>query len=198
MRVVDRGDFTGRSNAYSDRPQGIGYNATISAPHMHGYALEWLEEYLRPGSRVLDVGSGSGYLTVSFALMLGPDAPGKVVGIDHVPQLVDDSIGNIRKSWSRLLDSGSVEMITGDGRNGYPAHAPYNAIHVGAAAPTIPEPLIQQLAPGGRMVIPVGPQGQPQAIYFVDKDTSGQVKQTRKLGVSYVPLTSKSQQCAGY
>ncbi len=89
-------------------------------------------------------------------------------------------------------------MIVADGRYGVPGHAPYTVIHVGAATATIPEPLVEQLAPGGRMVIPVGPQGAAQAIFFIDKDLQGNVTQTRKLGVSYVPLTSKSQQCAGY
>jgi protein-L-isoaspartate(D-aspartate) O-methyltransferase len=89
MRIVDRGDFTPPSQAYMDRPQTIGFNATISAPHMHGYVLEWLHDYLTPGAQVLDVGSGSGYLTICMALMLGHDASaGKVIGVDHVPELV--------------------------------------------------------------------------------------------------------------
>ena len=161
---------------------------------MHGYALEWLAGHLHPGSNALDVGSGTGYLTLAMALMVGPDAPGVVVGIEHIPELVSDSIRNLRTNWSHLLDSGKIHMVAGDGRAGYPSHAPYSAIHVGAAAPSIPDALIDQLAPGGRMVIPVGPNGGSQSIMFVDKDQSGRVSQSRELGVSYIPLTEKSKQ----
>jgi protein-L-isoaspartate(D-aspartate) O-methyltransferase len=70
MRTVDRGDFYHGSGAYDDCPQPIGYNATISAPHMHAYCLEWLSDVLVPGAKVLDVGSGSGYLVAAFFEMI--------------------------------------------------------------------------------------------------------------------------------
>ena len=141
MSTIDRGDFI-QTQPYKDCPQKIGFNATISAPHMHCYALEWLVGHLNPGSNALDVGSGTGYLTLAMALMVGQDTPGVVVGIEHIPELVSDSVRNIRTNWAHLLDSGKIHMVAGDGRAGYPSHAPYSAIHVGAAAPSIPEDLI--------------------------------------------------------
>lgn len=81
MLAVDRGDFCSVA-PYADTPQSIGHNATISAPHMHAHALELLRDQLHPGARVLDVGSGSGYLAACMALMVGPT--GHVVGIEHI------------------------------------------------------------------------------------------------------------------
>ena len=81
-----------------------------------------------------------------------------------------------------------------DGREGWPPHAPYHAIHVGAAAARIPEALIEQLAPGGRMIIPVGPAGGFQEYVQVDKDESGRVHRKSLFGVGYVPLTSAEEQ----
>ena len=80
-------------NPYQDSPQSIGYAATISAPHMHAHALEQLKDHLFPGAQVLDVGSGSGYLTTCMAHMVGPT--GCVVGIDHMKELVDMSQKNL-------------------------------------------------------------------------------------------------------
>lgn len=197
MRLVDRGQFVQRheSSAYSDCPQSISFGATISAPHMHAYALEWLSTFIRPSAKVLDVGSGSGYLTACFAVML--EGHGKVYGIEHIPELVDFSIQNIIRSFPSFIESGIVSIRTGDGRLGLAEGGLYQAIHVGAASPTIPQTLIDQLSPGGRMVIPVGEQGTSQSIYLVDKDSSGIVKKTRALAVSYVPLTSKELQSKG-
>jgi protein-L-isoaspartate(D-aspartate) O-methyltransferase len=85
MRAVDRGDFYHGAGAYEDCPQAIGYNATISAPHMHAFALEWLKDVLVPGAKVLDVGSGSGYLCAAFYEMT--ERKGKIVGIEHIEEL---------------------------------------------------------------------------------------------------------------
>ena len=99
MLEVDRAEFTlSRHGAYYDSPQFIGYGATISAPHMHAFALESLQSYAQNG-KVLDVGSGSGYLTVCFA-KLGAK---QVHGVEHIEQLVDWSISNILKSHSDLI-----------------------------------------------------------------------------------------------
>mmetsp|Transcript_7335 Transcript_7335/g.13585 ORF Transcript_7335/g.13585 Transcript_7335/m.13585 type:complete len:219 (+) Transcript_7335:44-700(+) len=184
MKAVDRVNFVRRqdSSAYADCPQYLGFGATISAPHMHAYALEWLQQHIVPNSTVLDVGSGSGYLTACFALML--EGQGKVYGVEHIPELVDFAIHNLERSFPAMLRDGLVEIVAGDGRLGLPDHGPYNAIHVGAASSVIPQALIDQLAPGGRMVIPVGEQGETQAIYFVDKDHSGKLRKTKTLAVS--------------
>ena len=107
MVAVDRGNYC-RTDPYRDKPQGIGYNVTLSAPHMHAHALELLKDHLKPGMNALDVGSGSGYLTACMALMVGED--GKVIGVDHIKELVDWSGDNIIKdklglSWAKLWTS---------------------------------------------------------------------------------------------
>ena len=86
MMQVDRSDFT-RIGPYEDRPQPINYNVTISAPHMHAYCLELLKDHLKEGGRALDVGFGSGYLTVAMSKMMGDK--GVVVGIEHIKELCD-------------------------------------------------------------------------------------------------------------
>ncbi|MCP9264835.1 Protein-L-isoaspartate(D-aspartate) O-methyltransferase [Dirofilaria immitis] len=191
MLKVDRGDFTSIM-PYGDHPVSIGYGATISAPHMHASSLELLKDHLKEGDRALDVGSGSGYLTACMAIMVG--RTGKVVGIDHIQALVDDSKRNIKKHHEDLLTDRRIILVKGDGRKGYEKEAPYTAIHVGAAAPEIPTELIKQLAKGGRMLIPVGPEGGPQRFVQVDKDTNGNVTQKNLMGVSYVPLTDEQHQ----
>lgn len=99
--------------------------------------MELLENQLKEGHKALDVGSGSGILTTCFAHMVG--SSGKVVGIDHIQQLVDWSISNVQKNHKDLLESGRVKLVVGDGRLGYPQDGPYHAIHVGAAAPELPQ-----------------------------------------------------------
>uniref|UniRef100_A0A8R1XZH1 Protein-L-isoaspartate(D-aspartate) O-methyltransferase n=2 Tax=Onchocerca TaxID=6281 RepID=A0A8R1XZH1_ONCVO len=190
MLRVDRADFCPR-NPYLDNPEPIGSNATISAPHMHAAALERLKDHLTEGDKALDIGSGSGYLTTCMAYMVG--ATGKVVGVEHIRQLVDLSISNIKKNHAGLLE-GRVLIVEGDGRKGFPQYAPYNAIHVGAAAPNVPDELLNQLAPGGRMLIPVGAAHADQRFLQVDKDGKGKVTVNDLMGVVYVPLTNKENQ----
>lgn len=191
MKSVDRGDFVSY-NPYKDSPQSIDYQATISAPHMHAYALEMLKDHLQEGMTALDVGSGSGYLSVCMSKLIG--GKGKVVGIEHIKELVDFSIRNTKKSNDDLLKSGQLEYVLGDGRLGFPSVAPFDAIHVGAAAAEVPQPLLDQLKPGGRLVIPVGPQGGSQHLMRYDKTMEGKIEKTSLMGVMYVPLTSKEKQ----
>lgn len=147
---------------------------------------------LKEGARVLDVGSGSGYLAVCFAHLVKPS--GKVIGIDHVEGLVELSLRNTRKSNSALLDEGILQLVCGDGRQGWPAAAPYDVIHVGASGPEIPAALLEQLAPGGILMMPVGSE-YTQNIRIVTKNEMGEVSSERDhVPVRYVPLTSKDLQ----
>lgn len=192
MCFVDRGNYTDPRYAYIDSPQGIGYGATISAPHMHAYVLELLEERLHNGARALDVGSGSGYLTACMAKLLGPK--GLVIGIEHIPELREFATENIQRDNPELLRDGCIELVVGDGRLGYPEKAPYDAIHVGAAAKEMPQALIDQLAPGGRLVLPMGPENSDQTLIQIDKTLDGKIKKRSLTSVVFVPLTSKEKQ----
>jgi protein-L-isoaspartate(D-aspartate) O-methyltransferase len=156
---------------------------------MHGYALDKLEAFLQPGMKALDIGSGSGYLTGCMASMVG--FSGKAVGVEHIHELVDSSIRNLQKSHS---DYNQVEFVEGDGRIGYEKEAPYDCIHVGAAAPVTPQVLLSQLKSPGRLFIPVGKQGEDQWIIIYDKDEHGNVTENKWLGVKYVPLTDVKNQ----
>jgi len=195
MKNVDRKNYcVDPSSAYEDSPQRIGFNATISAPHMHAHAAENLLSSLPAadfqGGAILDVGSGSGYLTAVFH-HLAPHAT--VVGIEHIQGLVEMSKENLKKDGVKLgAVEGGVEIVCGDGREGSPKHAPFQIIHVGAAAPEIPQPLIDQLAKPGRMFIPVGTE--QQDIWQVDKSATGEVTKQKLFGVRYVPLTDAKKQ----
>ncbi|KAL2862903.1 protein-L-isoaspartate O-methyltransferase [Aspergillus lucknowensis] len=205
MMAVDRAHYA-PSRPYSDSPQPIGHGATISAPHMHGHACEYLINYLRPGSRVLDIGSGSGYLTHVFANLVvdvssSEGLRGQVIGVDHIQGLVDLASHNMRKSEDgrKLLESERVKFFKADGRRGWPEGAPYDAIHVGAAAQELHPLLVEQLRAPGRMFIPVNAEaeqgslagvfGGGQYIWVVDKKEDGSVHKEKVFQVSYVPLT---------
>ena len=108
------------------------------------------------------------------------------------PHQVKDSINNVNALDPSLIKSGRVKLVAGDGRKGYPDGAPYMAIHVGAAAPDTPHVLLEQLAPGGRMVVPVGPEHGDQYLVQYDKEADGTVKRKALMGVRYVPLADRS------
>ncbi len=188
MEDVDRGFFVVASDqgtaAYRDQPQSIGSRATISAPHMHAYCLELLTDHCKPGARVLDVGSGSGYLTAVLAAMVAGEG-GRDIGVEHIDKLVAWSLSNLKKDpkAAALVREGALEIHAADGRLGWPAEAPYDAIHVGAAAPEVPVDLTRQLKPGGRLVIPVGEEGQSQSLVVIDKREDGTLDRRRVMGV---------------
>ncbi|KAK4960295.1 hypothetical protein LTR10_003189 [Elasticomyces elasticus] len=187
MDGVDRAHYAPYA-PYEDSPQTIGHRATISAPHMHAAACESLLPYLRPGARVLDIGSGSGYLTHVLAELVKPG--GKVVGVEHIQPLVEMGTANTRKSAEGrdLMDSGGIRYVKADGRLGWPQDAPYDAIHVGAAAAGFHQALIDQLKAPGRLFMPVE-EDHMQHIYVIDKKEDGTVTKTKDMGVRYVPLT---------
>jgi protein-L-isoaspartate(D-aspartate) O-methyltransferase len=186
LRAVDRAYFCPVA-PYVDAPQRLAANATISAPHMHAHALALLAAHLRPGTVALDVGAGSGYLSAAMAEMVAGEPGAMVVAVEHVPELAEYARQNIARGCSPVIKE-CIKVVASDGRYGAPNYAPYGAIHVGAATPSIPQPLIDQLARGGRMVCPVGPEGGDQFLTVVDKKGDDTIETTRAFAVRYVPL----------
>ena len=147
MSRVPRHEFTAaryRDQAYEDYPLPIGEGQTISQPYIVALMLEALE--LSPGDRVLEVGTGSGYVAALLAEMAA-----QVVSIERYAALADEA-----RDLLSQLGYTNVKVIVGDGGQGFPPCAPYDAIIVSAAAPEVPPALLSQLAEGGRMIIPVG------------------------------------------
>lgn len=135
-----------RESAYEDGPLPIGHGQTISQPLMIALMLDGLN--IQGDERVLDVGSGSGYQAALLAHMAR-----EVVSIEVIPELVQMARRNLQRAGVTNL-----EVVQGDGSVGYAARAPYDAIIVAAGSPDVPQALVDQLAEGGRLVIPVGPR----------------------------------------
>lgn len=195
MTKVDRAHYCpDPSTAYEDSPQLIGHEATISAPHMHANAAESLLSCLHPSATVLDIGSGSGYLTAVLANLVDP--LGSVVGIEHIQALADLGKHNMEKSEEgrKMLADGKVRFVKGDGRKGWTGEGGedgWDVIHVGAAAIELHSELIMQLKKPGRMFIPVEDTSNSfgdQYIWVVDKSITGEVTRKKLYGVRYVPL----------
>ena len=194
---VDRKNFIdSKEIGYLDRPSGIGYNQTITAPHLHAHAVNALKDKLIPGNSVLDVGCGSGYLVGIFSYLVEADKKnGKVVGIDIVPELIEKSKANLKKDNSDLLNNQNVKIVVGNGWKGYPEKSSnqYDAIHVGAMAKKFPIELWKQLKPGGRIYIPIGKPGNTFT-YIYDKpldyceEVNDKCLKKKTLSVRYVPL----------
>lgn len=191
MLEVDRKDFS-LYNPYQDRPQQIGYHVNISAPHMHALALEWLSDFCTEDAKILDIGSGSGYLTCALSALT--NYKGTVVGVDHIQELVNWGIKNVGKKHRDLLNKKKIIFVNSDGRYGYKALGPYKAIHVGAAVEQIPNELLDQLDYEGRMFIPVGKINETQYINIVDKSKSGVITYRKILSVCYGMLTDVDEQ----
>jgi protein-L-isoaspartate(D-aspartate) O-methyltransferase len=179
MRRVPRHRFVPerfRDEAYRDHPLPIGHGQTISQPYIVARMTELLR--LEPGDKVLEVGTGSGYQAAVLAEVAGP-----VYTIEIIPELS-------RRAGEVLDDLGyrRVHLKVGDGYRGWPEHAPYQGIMVTAAPEKVPRPLVDQLAPGGRLVIPVGPTAGVQELLVLAKDGQGRVSRTRHGLVRFVPL----------
>jgi protein-L-isoaspartate(D-aspartate) O-methyltransferase len=180
MRAVPRHRFVTeeyRELSYADHPLPIGYGQTISQPYIVALMSESLR--LTPGDRVLEVGTGSGYQAAVLAEM------GMVVyTVEIIPQLAE-------RAATTLEDAGYTDVHTlhADGYFGWEEHAPFDAIIVTAAPDHIPQPLAAQLAPGARMVIPIGPIGAIQTLWVFTADESGELAAENLGAVSFVPFT---------
>jgi protein-L-isoaspartate(D-aspartate) O-methyltransferase len=177
MATIPREDFVEegqRDQAYADRALGIGHGQTISQPLMVGLLVQALE--LRPGDHVLDVGTGSGYQAAVIAA-----CGAGVVSIERIPELAEHA----RQRLGALdLD---VRVVEGDGSLGYAPEAPYDAIAVGAAAPRVPPSLADQLAPEGRLVVPVAVSNEGELLIRVRRH--GDLFTSEDLGpCRFVPL----------
>ncbi|WP_255334107.1 protein-L-isoaspartate O-methyltransferase [Methanosarcina sp. KYL-1] len=166
-----------RSAAYADTPLDIGCGQTISAPHMVAIMCELLE--LSEGLKVLEIGAGSGYNAAVMAELIGKS--GHVYTVERIESLVCFAKDNLRKTGYK-----NITVLLEDGSIGYSKYAPYDRIVVTCAAPEIPEPLVEQLKPGGIMIIPVGDYF--QELILVKKDKKGKIKKENRGGVVFVPL----------
>lgn len=178
IRAVPRHQFVAphlRDHAYEDRPLPIEEGQTISQPYIVGYMTEVVRP--RPGMKVLEVGTGSGYQAAVLA-----EAGVEVFSIEIFPFLA-------KQAEERLARLGyTVQVRNADGFDGWPDEAPFDAIIVTAAAGFIPPPLLEQLKPGGRMIIPVGSIYGIQNLVRVDKQENGSLRTTTLLPVRFVPL----------
>jgi len=163
--------------AYDNRPLPIGEEQTISQPYIVALMTELAR--VRKGARVLEVGTGSGYQAAVLAEM-----GARVHTIEILPRLA----ASARERLARL-GYRDIEVVTGDGYAGLEARAPFESILVTAGASHVPPPLVKQLAPGGRMVIPVGEAGAVQHLTVVEKGADGRVSTREVLPVRFVPLT---------
>jgi protein-L-isoaspartate(D-aspartate) O-methyltransferase len=182
LRLVPRHEFVPaalRADSYADRPLPIGYGQTISQPLIVALMTHLLEP--GPSSVVLEVGTGSGYQAAVLAPLVR-----KVYSIEIIPALAESAAKRV--SW---LGYANVSVQQGDGYYGLPQAAPFDGIIVTAAAGHIPPPLLQQLKPGGRMVIPIGPPLGQQHLTVVERNPEGRVRTRRVMFVRFVPLTGQ-------
>ena len=181
MRTVPRHRFVPAdlaAFAYEDRPLAIGDGQTISQPYIVAYMSELLA--VAPQHRVLEIGTGSGYQAAVLARLAK-----EVYTIEIVSRLAREAARTLQE-----LGVANVRVKDGDGYAGWPEHAPFDRIMVTAAPEKIPQPLLDQLAAGGRLVVPVGEQHDTQWITVVEKTANG-VAQRKTIPVAFVPFTRK-------
>ena len=179
MREVPREAFIApelAAHAYDDRPLPIDEEQTISQPYIVAYMTEALE--LTPGDRVLEIGTGSGYAAAVLS---------RIVTTVYTVERLEKLAANARE---RLAELGYRNIVVheGDGTLGWPEHAPYDAIVVTAGAPKLPEPLLEQLAIGGRLVIPIGPTSFLQMLVRVRRLGKNDYRSEELCPVRFVPL----------
>ncbi|MCK6450764.1 MAG: protein-L-isoaspartate(D-aspartate) O-methyltransferase [Alphaproteobacteria bacterium] len=163
-------------SAYDNRPLPIGHGQTISQPYIVAVMTDLL--HLEPGDRVLEVGTGCGYQAAILARLAA-----QVCSIETVPELASEAAERLKS-----LGIANVEVRHGDGYLGWPEGAPFDAIVVTAAAPSLPRALVDQLKPDGRMVIPIGPRGSDQELVLVCKEKDGSLDRRSVLPVAFVPM----------
>ncbi len=166
-----------RFHAYDNRPLPIGHGQTISQPYIVAAMTDLLQ--VAAGDSVLEIGTGSGYQAAVLA-----ELGAKVSSIEIVEPLAREAAERLRR-----LGYANIATKIGDGYHGWPERGPFDAIVVTAAANHVPPPLVRQLKPGGRMVIPVGAPFQPQQLLLVEKRHSGMVTTRQLMPVRFVPLT---------
>lgn len=167
------------ASAYDDGPLPIGYDQTISQPYIVAFMTEQLN--VQPHNNVLEIGTGCGYQTAVLSQLAK-----KVVSLERIPELAESAQLRLQE-----LGYANVKIINTNGWNGYKQEAPYDRIIVTAGAKKIPEPLIDQLANGGIMVIPVGKILFSQTLRIISKDSDGNVIKKTSLPVRFVRLVNK-------
>jgi protein-L-isoaspartate(D-aspartate) O-methyltransferase len=180
MGAVAREEFVlpqYRHLAYQNTPLPIEAGQTISQPLIVALMTELLDP--QPGDVVLEVGTGSGYQAAVLAHLVK-----HVYSVEIVEELADSAAEVLQR-----LDYNNVTVRAGDGYAGWPQHAPFDGIIVTAAAGEIPPPLLQQLKPGGKLVIPVGEEHGYQELLLVEVDEAGEISRQSVLPVRFVPLT---------
>lgn len=182
LRTVPRHAFVPlweRPFAYENRPLPIGHGQTISQPYIVAIMTNLLDP--QPGDRALEIGTGSGYQAAVLATLVD-----EVYSIEIVEPLADSARERLAE-----LGYANVSVRQGDGYYGWQERAPFDAIVVTAAASHVPPPLIEQLKPGGRMLIPVGSYFLTQQLVLVTKDDKGNIRTRQLLPVMFVPLTGE-------
>jgi protein-L-isoaspartate(D-aspartate) O-methyltransferase len=182
MRAVPRHEFVpgpAREDAYADTPLPIGYGQTISQP----YIVALMTELARPspGDRALEVGTGSGYQAAVLSRLVA-----RVFTVELVDPLAQSAAAVLRR-----LGFSNVVVRNGDGYLGWPEEAPFDIILVTAAPEDVPEALVTQLKPGGRMIVPVGRVYEVQDLKLIEKDPAGKVRTRSVIPVRFVPLVKK-------
>jgi protein-L-isoaspartate(D-aspartate) O-methyltransferase len=167
-----------RDDAYVDTPLPIGDRQTVSAPHMVAIMVEHLD--LRPGMKVLEIGAGSGYHAAVCAEIVGQE--GHIYTVERISSLSSFAEANLKKTGYASV----VTVIFGDGTKGLPEHAPYDRIFVAAGAPYIPPPLTEQIAEGGRLLVPVGGRFYQDLIRIEKR--GAELKKESLGGCVFVPL----------
>jgi protein-L-isoaspartate(D-aspartate) O-methyltransferase len=181
MSKVPREEFVpqdSRGGSYTDQPLPIGYDQTISQPYVVAFMTEQLR--LQPQDRVLEVGTGSGYQAAILAELVG-----EVYSIEIIEPLAKSAEATLQR-----LGYKNVHVKMGDGYKGWPEHAPFDAITVTCAPDHVPQPLIDQLKEGGRMIIPVGGLGD-QELYLLEKK-NGELQRRAVLPVRFVPMAGEA------